>query len=183
MISKPKVDAPSRERRRRELTEEQKSASDARRAALVARSGPIQTAQKMSVLPWAFFPTVNSALQFQYALETRQVVWHTFHDWKDLGWRVKKGEQGFAIWSAPQKGTEGASGDGACDASAEAPTEGSSSGRSYFRMCYLFHAGQVEPIPDTGQAELVPTIDIEAIQRELSRLMESMTPVEKELDE
>lgn len=178
MTSNPKAGAPPKERRRRELTDEQKAASDARRAALVARSGPIQTAQKMSVLPWAFFPTVNAALQFQYALETRQVVWHTFHDWKDLGWRVKKGEQGFAIWSAPQKGTEGAASDGTGESSAEG-AEASSSGRSYFRMCYLFHAGQVEPIPDMGQAELVATIDIEAIQRELSRLMESMAPVKK----
>ena len=157
-------------RPRRELTDEQKEAAAERRAELCARSAPIQMGRQLGILPWCYFNTTNAGLQFLYASEQKQVVWHTLHDWRKLGYRVQKGQKGFPIWSAPQSSGESDEGEGG--------EEGGSS-REYFRLCYLFHLGQVEPIPDATLSKLSPTIDVEAIQRALDAMMaDALVPTE-----
>lgn len=51
----------------------------------------------------------------------------TFHQWKEKGRTIKKGEKGFPIWAQPLGSREG---------------DGEDEDGTYFPMCYLFHESQ-----------------------------------------
>ena len=121
--------------RRKSPTPEQKAAAQARRADLIARTLPLQAARKSGLLPWAELPTVNACLERIYAGETGRTEWKTFLGWKDAGFGVKKGEQGFAIWGRPIACRKGESSDERSEPAGDA--------FEFFPLSYLFHAGQV----------------------------------------
>lgn len=64
----------------------------------------------------------------------RPGVYNTFHEWKELGKYVKKGEKGTPVWGVPVKATKREMVEGQ---SIEEEME-------FFPLCYLFHESQVE---------------------------------------
>ena len=77
-----------------------------------------------------------------YTKETNAQVWKTFKAWKDAGFKVKKGEKGFPIWSKPIKAKTGK------ETQAEPPTDSKTDKKEYsfFGIAYVFHNEQVEKI-------------------------------------
>ena len=47
--------------------------------------------------------TINQVLVMMYETETSAHEFKTFHDWKKEGFKVNKGEKGFAVWGKPKK--------------------------------------------------------------------------------
>ncbi len=87
---------------------------------------------------WAASLKVNDVLLILYKEETGQEDFKTFHDWKNAGFKVKKGEKSFRVWGRPKMISSKAEG-GNENADPQRPYE-------FFPMCCLFHGGQVEPI-------------------------------------
>ena len=145
-------------------TEEQKAAAAAKRAELCRRCAPLRpyaeanTKARLAVafegltkeeaekhylqeVPAVFrwLPTLNACLEVIYRQQTGQSEFHTFRDWKEKGFMVRKGAHGFMLWSTPKEfkidtGTVDANGD------PEKETV------ERFALAYVFHAGQVRQI-------------------------------------
>jgi antirestriction protein ArdC len=78
-----------------------------------------------------------------YTKETNAQDWKTFKAWKKAGFKVKKGEKGFPIWSKPIE----------TKAKTEQTTEGFANSEnfrkneySFFAVAYLFNNLQVDKI-------------------------------------
>lgn len=80
--------------------------------------------------------TVNGLLRFYYACKGYKNL-KTFHEWKQAGFSVKKGEKALLVWGRPlsKKGEE-------AEKNKEAEEE--QDGGEYFPICYLFAECQVE---------------------------------------
>jgi hypothetical protein len=85
------------------------------------------------------YESVNKALIAYYRSKNTEITeFHSFHHWILQGFKVKKGEKGYAIWTKPipKKG------------SAEQPnpekTDNDESNYNVFGMCYVFSNLQVE---------------------------------------
>ena len=64
---------------------------------------------------------------------------NTFFGWKEKGFRVKKGEKGFPIWSRPK------------DVIKEEKTgQEANDEHKFFGLAYMFHKGQVETATAQG---------------------------------
>ncbi len=113
---------------RKTPTPEQRAAAQAKRAELISRTRPLQSARKAGLLPWAELPTINACLELIYTSETGQTEWKTFLGWKEAGYGVVKGEKGFPIWGRPIERKDGATDERALE---------------FFPVSNLFHAGQV----------------------------------------
>jgi len=100
--------------------------SNPRRAELRALSQQIKPLVKAGQ-----FDSVNDGLVSIYSEETGQTTWHKFKEWRELGFQVQKGQQGFPVWATPRKMKQ------------EEDTE-EATGKSWFPVAYLFHAGQVQ---------------------------------------
>ena len=110
--------------------------------------------------------TVNDILTEIYSAQTDCATWGTFAQWKAQGYRVQKGEQGFAVWSRPMKAdTDDAqpgaddSTPGDTDAQPGDTDSTDASKREFFRVAYIFNARQVatrEGITAEG-ADYAPT--------------------------
>lgn len=119
-------------------------------------SNQIQELRKSGILPYAMM-SVNDCLREIYQDQTGQNDWKTFKQWKEEGFRVMKGEKGFPLWAKPLVSQEDEQG----NIETEQLKEGEltySEKVSYWPMCYLFHAGQVQNdqglYPSTWQATL-----------------------------
>ncbi len=113
---------------RKTPTPEQRAAAQARRAELIARTRPLQSARKAGLLPWSELPTINACLELIYTSETGQTEWKTFLGWKEAGYGVVKGEKGLPIWGRPVERKDGGTEERALE---------------FFPVSNLFHAGQV----------------------------------------
>jgi len=81
---------------------------------------------------------VNSVLLDWYTNEEHQ-EFNSFKRWIQLGYKVKKGEKAFFIWSKPKK--------------AQDKNENSEKEEySFFSLAYLFSNAQVEPLKATPNA-------------------------------
>jgi hypothetical protein len=72
----------------------------------------------------------------------------TYPKWQEMGYQVKKGEKGFAVWSRPkqQHMSEDYKKSNPSKAGSALPREILGEDEfSYYGMAYLFHTGQVEP--------------------------------------
>jgi hypothetical protein len=78
--------------------------------------------------------TFNQILVESYKIETGANIFKTFKVWKEEGYKVKKGEKGFPVFSRPSKNIKEEQGKN---------TEGE---KSYFFTAYLFNELQVEAI-------------------------------------
>ena len=110
-----------------------KGKANPRRGELRALSQQLQPLVKAGI-----HDTINEGLIALYTAETGCDTWHTFKGWKLDGYSVRKGEQGYPIWARPRP-----MGKGEATQAPAVDAEGPE-GKSFFPVCYLFHAGQVE---------------------------------------
>lgn len=80
---------------------------------------------------------VNDVLVEMYTSEKHK-EFNTFHGWKKEGFKVKKGEKGFFIWSNPLKGKK---------KNEEEKNEKESTFK-FFGLAHIFSNAQVEPLKD-----------------------------------
>jgi len=82
---------------------------------------------------------VNEIVLDMYKNKEHQ-VFNNFWEWKKLGFKVKKGESAFFVWSKKRKGKE--------------KTEGADQDKefSFFSLAYLFSNAQVEPLKKKNDA-------------------------------
>ena len=50
--------------------------------------------------------TINDILVTQYKEETGAETFHTYKDWLELGYQVRKGEKSFRVWGRPRTATK-----------------------------------------------------------------------------
>lgn len=78
------------------------------------------------------FDTVNAALLNHYSEANEEIQeFNTFHQWKEKGFTINKGEKAFTIWGQPRKAEQTPEG-------SEEPEE-----YKYWPLCYLFANTQV----------------------------------------
>ena len=94
--------------------------------------------------------TINDLLTEIYSQQANCGDWGTFAQWKKQGYRVQKGESGFAVWSRPMKNNDTDADDGTpADADAQPGTDTDATDgdgkkeREFFRVAYIFNARQV----------------------------------------
>lgn len=79
-------------------------------------------------------PTVNSVL-ISWLTNDEHQEFNGFWEWKKKGFKVKKGEKGFFVWSKKRKAID-----------KELSNEQEEKEYSFFSLAYLFSNAQVEPI-------------------------------------
>jgi len=101
---------------------------------LAELSQDLKLALDMGRLPEAFYfcANTNEMLKLYYGLNTEL---KTFKQWKEAGYKVKKGSKAFKFWSKPITGKEKAKSE---------ETETAESKYQFFGVCNLFSAEQVE---------------------------------------
>jgi hypothetical protein len=82
---------------------------------------------------------VNDLLLEVYKYETGQSEFKSFKQWLAEGFKVKKGEHGFPVFSRPKNVINQEKNKDSNQDQNQEP------GKGKFFRCYLFHAGQVEP--------------------------------------
>lgn len=93
--------------------------------------------------------TVNQGLVMHYQIKSGCKDFRTFYQWKDAGFKVKKGAESFRVWGSPIKATSKVEqGEGEGEEAAEDKYK-------YWPMCCLFNESQVEPL----EREPVPDLD------------------------
>jgi len=118
----------------KKLTKKQKEYK-AKRAALALLSVDIKVALKLGNQP---FNTVNEGLLFIYCEQTNCKSFRTFYQWKQDGYKVKKGSKGFAIWGSPKNLGDKKDNEEGKDKEKDE--------FKYYPLCYLFNESQVEKI-------------------------------------
>ena len=84
---------------------------------------------------------INQLLMLMHENDSGQTKFLTFHDWKKIGFKVKKGESAYRIWSKPRRAKK--------TFETEEGDMLEAGEFKYFGMCCLFHIAQVEPIDDS----------------------------------
>jgi hypothetical protein len=80
----------------------------------------------------------NAWLMYFYQRATGKKTFRTFHGWKEEGFKVRKGESSFPVFSRPSNilKAEKTGNVADYDTGGEKP---------FFYLCHLYHDGQVEP--------------------------------------
>lgn len=89
------------------------------------------------------YETVNEAIIGEYYRSAEHKTFNTFRGWRKSGFRVKKGEKCFHIWSRPVAALKAET-----NPEAAAPEDS----HTYFSVAFLFSNAQVEPIRKNEQA-------------------------------
>lgn len=79
--------------------------------------------------------SVNQVLLLMYQEETGETDFRIFKEWLKNGYKVKKGEKGFPVFSRSLKKIK-----------EENDQEAGNRDNGRYFTAYLFHAGQVEPV-------------------------------------
>ncbi len=108
----------------------------ATRKALSEISKPLQELVKAGI-----YESVNEALIKTIYRTAEHQEFNSFKAWKIKGFKVKKGEKGYPVWSRPVSVLKEEKGEGADDESTK-----------QFRIAYIFSNAQVEPIKEEEQA-------------------------------
>ena len=82
-------------------------------------------------------PTTNGLLRQYYEMAGHKDL-HTFNEWKELGYHVKKGEKAILFWGTPKATKE------AKEAAKTAGQTEEEAKEDYFPLTYLFSSKQVE---------------------------------------
>ncbi|GHG07243.1 ArdC-like ssDNA-binding domain-containing protein [Thalassotalea marina] len=106
----------------------------AERAELIRLSEIARLTQQEIEATQGVKPPINEVLLNMHRHSTQQTEFHTLKEWNELGFKVRRNEKSFRIWSKPVKvAAKKAANDEVTQASYE-----------FYPMCCLFHAGQVE---------------------------------------
>lgn len=121
---------------RKQPTAEQAAAAKERRIQFIELSKKLKSeAPKAGEGATESTGGVNAMLLAAYRGETGREDFRTFKGWKDAGYKVKKGERGYPVWSRPIAAIK-----------AEQGKEVTEDEAGHFGTCYLFHDQQVEPL-------------------------------------
>lgn len=88
------------------------------------------------------YPNVNAAIIAEFHRKDGHEIFHTYKQWQEQGYQVKKGSKAFHIWSRPIDAIK------AEESQAPATEEGE---RKYFAVAFLFSNAQVEQIKNHEQ--------------------------------
>ncbi|GLQ00611.1 hypothetical protein GCM10007891_24640 [Methylophaga thalassica] len=100
------------------------------------REGMIANAETVADQLKAAATTLNFIITGMYQAETECKEFKTFKDWKEAGYKVKKGVSGFPIWGTPKQITK--------KLETEEGEELHSDPQEFWPLCYLFNESQVE---------------------------------------
>ncbi len=84
------------------------------------------------------FDTINDAIITTIYKDGEHSEFNTFHQWKDKGYKVKKGSTAFAVWGRPKKKQDAEQG--------KPVNEDEEDKLKFWPMAYLFSNAQVEPM-------------------------------------
>lgn len=79
--------------------------------------------------------TINEIIRLYFYTDDTHQIFNTFWEWKDKGYKVKKGEKAFLFWGSKRKNKQ--------DQQAQSQEEES---YSFYPLCYVFSNAQVEPL-------------------------------------
>jgi hypothetical protein len=99
-----------------------------RREELKALSNQVKPLVKECV-----YDSVNEALIECFYKDAENKEFHTFFDWIDKGYKIKKGSRAFAIWGSPRPLKK-----------IEPQVQDDEKEEDFFPICYLFSNSQVE---------------------------------------
>lgn len=106
-----------------------------RRAALKDLCSSLEQMVKMGMIEPS--ETKNGLLRQYYAMAGHKEL-HTFNEWKELGYHVKKGESAILFWGKPKATTA------AKEAAKAAGQDEEKAKEDYFPLAYLFSNKQVQ---------------------------------------
>jgi hypothetical protein len=96
---------------------------------------------------------------------------NTFHQWKEKGYLIKKGEKGTAIWGQPLRAQR---------EQANPEEESESGGMEYFPMCFLFSKNQVLSVEEIEE-EKAKAAKKQADKKEMQEAINNFDPVNIDL--
>ena len=108
---------------------------------LATLSKDIKMAKSMGAIDPAM--SINEALLEMYEKQTGEYIFRTFSNWKKEGYKIKKGEHAFLIWTRPRYIKKNKD-----KVEDKDKNENEEEEYKYYGICYLFHAGQVEKIKE-----------------------------------
>jgi antirestriction protein ArdC len=112
------------------------------------RQGIIAKAETEADMLAAANLKINDVLISMYQEECGATEFHTYKDWQELGYQVRKGEKSFRIWGRPRVATAKAEMDNVQTGEAETVE----SQYKLWPMACLFGNHQVEPIVEDQAA-------------------------------
>lgn len=89
------------------------------------------------------YPNVNAAIIGEFHRKGEHQVFHTYRQWQEQGYQVKKGSKSFHIWSRPIDAIK-------AQENPDTPATDEAE-RKYFAVAFLFSNAQVEPIQQHEQ--------------------------------
>ncbi len=126
----------------REIRTARQEAARQRREQLKKLSNTLKAAVQAGEIEPSQDGTVNGLLREMYAQQGHREL-HTFDEWKERGYAVRKGQKAILLWGKPRK-KDKEQDEAADDASKTEPQE------DFFPVCYVFSQMQVHSI---GEAQ------------------------------
>jgi hypothetical protein len=139
-------------------TDNNRSQADRRSIDYIQRREALKTlSQNLKPLHTVMDTHLNDLLVGHYAhtLGKHPDDFKTFINWQIAGYRIKKGEKGFAVWARPKTLNMGEDyrKTNKADRKAAPKQVLGYDEYSYYRITYLFHNGQVEKVKQGGENE------------------------------
>jgi hypothetical protein len=129
-------------KKKRKADPEKAAKSKERRAALMQISKMIKDNDLLG------YGSVNECLIEEFYKKDGHEEFHLFWGWKEKGFKVKKGSEGFPVWSAKDKRVDVVHKKEPAEPGADPEEEK----MKYWPMAYLFSNLQVEPMNDEEKA-------------------------------
>lgn len=120
------------------------------------RQGMIAKAETAAEQLNAAATTLNFIITGMYQAETGCKEFKTFKDWKEAGYKVKKGVSGFPVWGTPKQITK--------KLETEEGEELHSDPQEFWPLCYLFNESQVEKMDDPAPRKDEDETPAEAVE-------------------
>lgn len=114
--------------------------------AKAVREGMIAQASTLEEALIASSTTINEILISFYEKDSGCKDFRTFWQWKDAGYRVKKGETAFRVWGAPRAINQTQDSKPADAPEGTISSDDLEAKSEFWPMCCLFNASQVEPL-------------------------------------
>ena len=121
--------------------ESKREAARQKRAELKALSNQLKKAVYAGMIPPSDDGTINGLLKEMYAKQGHTEL-HTFDEWKERGYIVRKGQKAILLWGKPRKPNKEDEETAASDEASEA----NNAKDDFFPVCYVFSNLQVHAI-------------------------------------